>query len=121
MHPICYVFDTEPGPNVLPEDLSKPDWLSSIRLCHSPRLEHATNQKVKVVETIVLLVQIGESRICVLFGIVRKLVVPALLSMSFTNKVSNGISPGERKIVLFNSSPVPIIVVHETEADETKE
>lgn len=66
-------------------------------------------------------VQIAESDMRVMFGIVRNLAVPVLTSTSFTDKCINGIFRSGMKIVPFNSPPVAILTVHGTEIDETEE
>lgn len=88
--------------------------------CDSPRLKRAINEKVKVVGIIVLHVQTEESGICAILGIFKKLAVPVLLGTPFINIFIIAIFRSERKIFPFNSSPVPILMVNETETDKTK-
>lgn len=84
--PINCVFDTSAGPNLLRKKLIEPDWLLLILPCNNPRLKCATNQKVEIVEMIVLNVQIEESHVRVMFRIVKDLAVPDLLGSAFIER-----------------------------------
>lgn len=68
MNPTSNVFNTRVGPSLLWKDLAETDWLPSIRPCDSPRLQSATNQNLKVVGTIVLLLRSVGSRIRIMLG-----------------------------------------------------
>lgn len=72
-------------------------------------------------EKIVLHVGNGDSRIRVVLQTVRKLAVPTFLVTSFIDKCINGIFQTDRKMVPFNSRPVPILVVIEVTYVETTE
>lgn len=65
--------------------------------------------------------QIGIGHIHVVFGVVRNLAVPDLLDMIFIDKFTYAIFNSEGKIVSYNSSPMPILTVHETKTDRTEE
>lgn len=69
--------------------------------------------KVDVPGTIMLLVRIGEARVGVVFGFVKFLAVGFLLGTSFMDWFVSGILSTKRKIVLYNSQLVLIIMVHE--------
>lgn len=56
-----------------------------------------------------------------MLGLVRSLAVPVFLGALFIDRLVKSIFLSERKIVPFNSSPVRIITVHETELDKTEE
>lgn len=62
-----------------------------------------------------------DSRKRVLFGTVRNPGVPVFPGMSRINKFGRGIFPAERRIVPFNSPPVPSFTVHEAETNKTKD
>lgn len=83
--------------------------LPSIRPYDSSWLNSATEQKVRVVGTIVLHDQIGESGIILTFGMVRSLAALSSLLLSYCGFI-RGIFPIEKKIVSFNSPPVPFFV-----------
>lgn len=54
-------------------------------------------------------------------GIFGNLVFLVLLGTSFIYSVTKGISPAERRLVTFNSSPMSILTVEEAEPDKTAE
>lgn len=119
MHPTNCALDAVTGPSLLLEELFEPEWLLSIRVCQSPRLKSGTNLWFKVTGAIMLHVRMGESRIRVMFEIFRNLAVPVFLGILLIDNSIKIIFSIKRKIVLFNSPPVPILTVHETEADKT--
>lgn len=80
-----------------------------------------TNEKVEVVETVVLHGQIGDSLILVLFGIVQTRAAPVLLGASFINKFMKGILPSVGTIIRLTLPPVPILRVNKVKSDRTKE
>lgn len=121
MRRINCVLDTSTRPSPLRENLVYLDWLPLIRLCDSPRLKIATNQRVEVIGRISLHVQIEEGHIRVTFGIFRNLAVPVLLGTSFINNFAKGIFPGEKKMIPFNSPTVLILTMLERETDQTEE
>lgn len=121
MRAIYFVLDNTIGPNLLWDQLVETDWRPSIRLCDSQRLKRGTSQVVQVTGTIVLHVQTGESCICFMFKIFRNLAVSVLPGMLFINRFIEGIVPSEKEIVLFNSLPVLVLAVHETETAQREE
>lgn len=57
----------------------------------------------------------GESCIRVKFVDVRNLVVPVFLCTSFMGEIIKDTIPGEIKISSFNSLPMSVLILHETE------
>lgn len=78
MRSISCIANTGFGPNLLQEDLNKPDWLLFTRRCHSPQLEPAISQLVEAVQTIVLHVLIKESGIGFIFRIIRNMLASVI-------------------------------------------
>lgn len=66
-------------------------------------------------------IRIEQSRITVMFEIVRSLAVPVLLNTSFLDRFIEVIFLNKRKIVSCNTRPVRILMLHETEIDKTEE
>lgn len=56
-----------------------------------------------------------------MFGVIRNLAVPVLLSTSFVDQCIEDIFPGELKMVPFNASAVPIIILFKTETENIEE
>lgn len=75
---------------------------------------------MKGVGTVVIQVIMLESQIRVMFGIVRNLVVPALLGTSCIDIFIKGIFPTEGKIAPSTSVTVTILTVHEEEINKTE-
>lgn len=74
-------------------------------------LKKPANLKVGVVRTITLYVRIGESKLKVVFRVVRNVSVPVLFEISFIDRFVKGSFPPEPKLVPYNSNPVPILVI----------
>lgn len=115
---IC-VFDSSVRPSLLWEDFTTLDWLPLISLCNSSTLKHTACTRLKVVSTVVLHVATWESRIRVMLGIIRELVVPVFLWRMFIDKFIESNLSSEGKIVSFSSPPVSIFMEHEIDTDKT--
>lgn len=111
MRTINCVIYTGTRSNLLRKDLVKPDCLPMMRLSDNHRLKCATSQNVEVIGTIVLYVRTGDSRVRMMFGIVRDMAVSALFGTSAVDKCSKDVIPTDWNIVRFNSPPVPILLV----------
>lgn len=71
MSPIICVCDTEARPNLIRAHVLHPSWRDSICQCDMPDICSASDTKLKVSGTITLHRRMGESRICVNFGVVN--------------------------------------------------
>lgn len=100
MCPLNSVCGTGAGPNLLREDKVIPDWMSPFRVCKKLRLRSSTNEKVEVVVTLMLYIGMEETRIRVVFGLIKNLGVPVILDTSSINKLVKVIFPAGRKRVL---------------------
>lgn len=58
-------------------------------------------------------VHIGETVVCVVFGIVKKVAVPFLLSTAFIDQFMKGIFSVERTLVVYNAQAASILMVHD--------
>lgn len=54
----------------------------------------------------------GDSRVRIVLGAVRKLAAPVLSGTSFMNRFVEERFPLDRKVVSYNSSPVPKITIN---------
>lgn len=97
IHSINCVLVTGAGPSLLREDLVESSWIPTTLVCHSPRLKRTTNKMVESVVTIASDAQMRESRIPVMFALIRKLAVPVFLGALFINKFIKSILPTEKK------------------------
>lgn len=66
---------------------------------------------VSVVGTATIQARMGDSRLRVVFGVVCSLGMPVLLKTSYINRFLKGIFQTKRKRVLYNSKPVPNLVI----------
>lgn len=72
---------------------------------------------MSILKTNILYVRMGNSKITVLFAVVRNLAVSLLLGTLFVDKFVKGIFSLEEKIVLYSSKPVSIRIIKE-QSDE---
>lgn len=113
MHPVNSTFDTAAGPKLVREGLLEAEWLKAVQANNRPPLRNVINQKISVVETIHLLVRMGDSRVRVRLGVVRNLAVPVLLETSFIDMFVKGIFSPERRVVPYNSKEVLVLVIND--------
>lgn len=114
------VFDTSAGPNLIWEDFLEGNWLKTVQANNGPSLQSATNQELNIVGTVTLPVRMADSRGRVVCDIVRNLAVPAILATLFIDRFLKGIFPHDRKIVLYNSKPVPILTINNRSEEQMK-
>lgn len=117
MHSVNSVFNTGVGLSLIREDFLEVDQLGYIQANNPSSLRNSTNQKAKIVGTITLRVRIRDSRVRVVFVIVRYLAVPVFLGTSFIDSFVKDIFPSERKIVPYISKPVPIIAIKDLSSE----
>lgn len=94
MHTVNGVFDTCTGLSLVRERFLEAEWLNSLQANNRPSFKNATNQKVNIVRTVMLPVQIVESRVTLATNVVRSLPHPVLLSVFFIDRFVNGILQG---------------------------
>lgn len=111
---IC-VYDTGAGTILKREQLVKTDQLPSIRFYDNPWLKSVISKMVEVIGTILVHVRMWKTVLLAISWIVRISAAPVLLGMSFIDKLINGIFVNERKIVLFSSTPLKVLSMHEAE------
>lgn len=77
--PLVYcLFCAGAGLSLIHEDFLKLDGHEKIRTDGQPQLSNATSQKASVTETVVFYLRMGDTRVWVVFGVVRSLAVPIL-------------------------------------------
>lgn len=113
MHPVNCVFDTGDGLYILHENVTKRNWMSSVQVSKSSRLQIARCQEPEVVGTILLHLHKWENGLRVIFRILKNQAVLVLLEISFINKFIRGSFPGGRKVATYNLHPVSILMVQE--------
>lgn len=87
MRSVNGAFDTGAGPNLLRENMLKPNWISSVHAGEKPRLRNAMNQKIEVVRTIILHDRMGEPLVRVVFRTVWNFAVSVLLGTSLIERL----------------------------------
>lgn len=107
--PMQSIFSNSAVPDLIREDILEIDWFQNMRTVSASSLRGVTNQEISIVGTVLLPVIKEDTRISVVFGIVRSLGVPISLGATFIDIFSKGIFPAEHSIVLQSSAAVPII------------
>lgn len=113
MHPVHSTFDTVAGSSPIREVVLKTDRLRSIQTDIRPWKRNEINLKVSVFGTITLQVTIGDSRVRVVFDVVRNIAVPFLLGTSFIDKFVRGMFPAKQRVVSYHSKSLPIFAVND--------
>lgn len=109
IHSVNCVFDTGAGPNLIWEIFLRQGWHKVIRPAHEPDVKTALSKFVPNLGTITLYVSVSDCRVCVNFGVVRNLAVSVLFGATFIDWIAKAILPAERKLVPYNSKPVPVL------------
>lgn len=99
MGPITCVFDSGVDPDLARDKLLVPHSEGHIRQWGLPHLYNANNSLPKTTWTIMLHLSFGEAQTRVVFGVVKQLSAPMLLSTSFIDKYFESIFAEEMKIV----------------------
>lgn len=122
MSSIVCMSDTAASPNLIRIDVLDPNLYDNIRQGNMPDIHSAQDTKLKVSRTITFHLLMGESRARVNFGVVKKLVVPALLGKKYICRFTKSVDLVERKVVPHHSPPVPILMKYEVpgEAENNK-
>lgn len=63
----------------------------------------------------------GEASTCVTLGVVDELVVPIMLGSTFVDRFSKSIHTAEKKILLYQSLPPTILMVHAAKSEAENE
>lgn len=104
--PVNCDFKTGTRPSLLSNDMFESNRISSIHGSNEPRMRSAINEKVKVVATIMHHIHTRETRVWVVFWILRNLAVSVFLGTFLVGTVVKGIFSAEKKIVPYNSLSV---------------
>lgn len=91
----------------------KMEWISKLKKQQIPRLRSATNKPILLDGTILLLVQLGDLKVGVWFGLVQNLSVDFLLENLMKGRYIHGVFFRERKVVPRHSSQVPIVTYNQ--------
>lgn len=124
MQSVNSVFDTDAALNLIREVFLRVEWLSAIRAKYRSAFRDTARQTVSVVRTIRLQVEMGESRVRVVFGVVSTSTVPVVLWIYFTNRFVKVIFTLKWNMVRYNSKLVlilPITGVPERPKDNEKD
>lgn len=84
--PVVCVLDTGTGPNLTRTDVLDPGWVQNIHQRDVPEIRSASDTRLSVLGTITLHLRMGESRTCVMVGVVEKLAVPMLLRKTIIDR-----------------------------------
>lgn len=107
MHAVTYLLDTRAGINCKP--MIHPQYCTNcIKRGKMPHLCKRTQEPLRIVETILLHVRLGDLRVEVWFGIVHNLAVDILIGTPFIDCFTRGIFLAECKVVPWHSHPVEI-------------
>lgn len=109
MHPVEYIFETDAGSNLIREEISQTYCLRTMRTVNRPLVQWATNQRIRVVGTVLFRVGMVDDRIRMVLRALSCQVVPILPDTSIVGIFIKWIFPLEDRIVLYNSASAPII------------
>lgn len=111
---IIYVLGTAAGTKLIQVDDLDPLWLNTIRQCDMPDIQRAVDNKLNFSGSITVHHGMSESRTRFNFSVVIELFLTVLLGTMYIDRFINSIHPPKRTIVPFLSSPVLILITHET-------
>lgn len=115
--PVSFVFNTGAELILLLEDALEPGWSGSIQINKKLWLRDATNLKIEVVVTIILLVRIREARLRFVLEIVKNLAVHVLFGAFFIDNFLMWFFCADREKVLESSQPIRILRVQQASKD----
>lgn len=111
VHPVHCVFETGACPTPIWEEFLSQEWNNMIRTAHARDLKSETSESVRVLGIITLHVRMSDCLVHVNLGTVRNLAVPVFLSTTCMDRFVESIFQMERKVVLFNSKQVSIMIL----------
>lgn len=103
------VLITGAGLNLVREDVLNIEWLEAAKSENGLQFGGQPNPTLDIAGPVTIHLRIERPQVNVVFGVVCQLAVLVLLGTSFINKFIRGIFPEERKVMLQNSNPVPIL------------
>lgn len=119
MYPTVWVFKTGAGQSLIVAEALDQEMLENIHRRNVEVIGEASDMKPAVFGTIIPSLCMDGPHTPLNFGFVDKLFLPALLVTAFIDMFLKTINPVERKIVLYHSTSVPVLMVYD-EWNETK-
>lgn len=100
-----------PFSTLLCEHCLRQGWHKVIITAHIPELKSTTSNFFCVFGIISLHIMTGDWRLRVDFGVVRNPAAPIILGTTFIHWFVKGIFPAENKVILYNTKPVPTMML----------
>lgn len=98
MRPIVCVFDSSTAVNITRADVLHPSRLDSVLQRRMADICSASDTRLKMSAATTLHLHMGESYTRVSLGVLKKLVLLALLMMTYIDRFINSIHPVKRKL-----------------------
>ena len=104
------VLDTGAGSSFIRKEVLPKQLLDKVRAVHErPDIRDANNNRVSILGTLRLLVQLGSRQDTVTFNVVSNLGTDVILGCDFLDKHVEAIRPRKRLVTLHDGPSVPII------------